>query len=479
MTDAALAGMPGPRAGQDWRIDRLTGEFSDSAAEAAFARHTLPGTLGRIKAMVIALAVALPPLVLAEFLELGFGMKFWIGQVGTLSHVVIAGAMVWAVYRRPHLPLLHRLVLLQVLTLAADVALMAWTHPARDMVIIMQNPLLVLVGYILLPLPMRQLFLAISTVVVIAILCDLFAYGLSLPEQLGLITWLILSHGIGAFAARQLNRHRRVEFASGQERALAVEQMARAKEEAERANTAKSAFMANMSHELRTPLNAVIGFSEMLTLEVFGPVGDHRYREYANDIHSSGRHLLDLIDDLLDLSRIEAGKLVLTESEIDLAAIVEECVRIVQPRASTNGVQVAVSDGGAECTVRADQRAMRQVMLNLIGNAVKFTGAGGRVDISCACSPATGVSIVVADTGNGIAPDKLERIFKPFEQDHNSKPRDEKGWGLGLPIAQALVGLHDGTIRIESVVGKGTTVSVVLPAERLAGVRRPESGIEA
>ena len=234
---------------------------------------------------------------------------------------------------------------------------------------------------------------------------------------------------------------------------------------AEAANRAKSEFLANMSHELRTPLNAVLGFSEIIKDRAFGEASD-RYAEYGEHIHFSGRHLLGLIGDILDLSKIEAGKRELEESDVDLADLASDAMRFVDPQAQAKGLTLALN-APERIIVRADERALRQVMVNLLSNAVKFTPDSGVVSVALSGN-ASGVTIAVADTGIGIAPNELELVMERFGQSrHDIANTAGQGTGLGLPIVKGLVELHGGNVVIASKPGQGTTVTVTLPASRI------------
>ena len=236
----------------------------------------------------------------------------------------------------------------------------------------------------------------------------------------------------------------------------------KAEEELERASNAKSEFLASMSHELRTPLNAILGFSEVLKGQYMGPLGNDNYREYANDIHNSGVFLLELVGELLDLSAIEAGKTKLNKETIDIDEIVKDCIHTIATKADAKEIELNYAPGVGVSEVFIDRRAIKQVILNILSNAVKFTDKGGLISIQ---TTANGHQIVVdiSDNGPGIAPDKMKDIATPFTRGERDPHLAERGWGLGLSIAQSLVELHSGKLSIVSKLGDGTSVSITLP----------------
>jgi signal transduction histidine kinase len=236
-----------------------------------------------------------------------------------------------------------------------------------------------------------------------------------------------------------------------------------AKTEAERANHAKSEFLANMSHELRTPLNAIIGFSDVMSRQLLGPLGSDKYRIYADDIGNSGKHLLQIINDVLDMAKIEAGRGELTLATCDIGEIVAACLRMVSERAEAGQIMLATESAGDLPPLIADERALRQVLLNLLSNAVKFTRPGGCVTVATAAAE-SGLVITVADTGIGIAEQDLAHVLEPFAQADGGLARNFEGTGLGLPIARALMALHGGSLELASAAGVGTTVTLRLPA---------------
>ena len=243
------------------------------------------------------------------------------------------------------------------------------------------------------------------------------------------------------------------------------------RQKAEEASRAKSTFLANMSHELRTPLNAVIGFSEIMAKELFGPIGNDQYKQYSTDIFDSGNHLLELINDILDMAKIEAGKLTLSPKPLDPMVAVEQAVRLTKRKAEEKGLSVVV-DADNVPEIEADHRAVKQILLNLLSNAVKFTDQGA-IMVHARGTP-TGLTLRVVDTGCGIPPEHLPRLARPFEQVEQELTRTNAGTGLGLALTKSLTEMHGGKLSIQSEVGRGTIVTITLP-RTFGGHRAPEA----
>jgi len=298
---------------------------------------------------------------------------------------------------------------------------------------------------------------------------------------------VVTAADITAIKQKEAERQRAAErlhttISELEEREEELSQLARKYEvamtRAEAANQAKSEFLANMSHELRTPLNAINGFSEIMAGEMFGPLGDPRYKGYAADILRSGQHLLSLINDILDMAKIEAGKLTLHYERVSLKEVVEDAARLMRGKVQEAGLNLVV-DAPELPDVEADHRGLKQVILNLVSNAVKFTPEGGDIVIALSRLDDDRMRVAVTDTGIGIAPENLDRLARPFEQVEGQHSKTTQGTGLGLALTKSLVELHGGRLTIESEPGQGTTVSFELPIRRPGAAEDKAAGPEA
>lgn len=247
-----------------------------------------------------------------------------------------------------------------------------------------------------------------------------------------------------------------------------LEALRAARDEANAANLAKSQFLATVTDELRAPLTTILDFSEMIRTETLGPIGQPQYQQYVAEIHDSGAHLLELIDDILDVSRVEAGGFELNEASEDPGRVVEAMVRLIQPRAEKEGVEIRNAIAvDALPPLFADQRAVKQMVLNLLSNAVKYTPEGGTVTISARLDRRGALLVAVEDTGSGIPAEDVERVLAPFSRLEGSLAEDDHGVGLGLSLTKSLIELHGGTVSIDSMPGQGTTVVLRFPPERV------------
>ena len=243
------------------------------------------------------------------------------------------------------------------------------------------------------------------------------------------------------------------------------------KNQAESADQAKTSFLANMSHELRTPLNAIIGFSEIMKDQMFGPMGNDQYAQYSGDIHGSGKYLLNLINDILDLSKVEADAMELHDETIDIRSLVRDALSMVRERAAKSRTSVFAEIPEGSPSIKADHIRIKQIILNLLTNAIKFSPVGSSIDIEVLTDNSNRAVIRVVDHGNGVAPEDIETVLKPFGQVSDMMTREQEGTGLGLPLCKSFMELHDGTLAFESELGVGSTITLTFPTERtiLAG----------
>jgi signal transduction histidine kinase len=273
--------------------------------------------------------------------------------------------------------------------------------------------------------------------------------------------------GLFVMTVRGANRGVANLIALKLENAALVADLRRARDTAEQANRVKSHFLANMSHELRTPLNAIIGFSDIIRNEYFGVLGNPRYHDYVGDIHRSGHHLLRLVNDVLDISKLEAGAMEISDDTVDLKRVVGDCVGLLRTPAAANGLSFAIDIPDAVPPILADELRMKQIVLNLLSNAVKFSRQGGTIAVTASTAPDGGLRLVVRDDGIGMNDDEIAIALQPFRQVESSLSRRTAGTGLGLPLAKTLIERHGGTLSVDSVRGVGTGITLTLPASRM------------
>ncbi len=286
------------------------------------------------------------------------------------------------------------------------------------------------------------------------------------PVHLAMAAMAFLFAILTTVIARNWNRTIRSVILLGLRNESLVRRLSVQRDRAERASGAKTDFLANMSHELRTPLNAIIGFSEAIKRELFGPIGKPEYKEYAEDIYTSGLHLYELIDGVLDAAKAERGEMKLEESTVDLIGVVEATTRIIWQEAERAGVTVEWRGPKTLPALRADRRLIRQVLLNLISNSIKFSDRGGRIELDAAVVP-EGLALTVSDTGIGMDEGEVERAFEPFTQLASDAAKRRKGTGLGLPLSRRIMEIHDGSLHLTSRPGQGTEAVATFPRARV------------
>jgi two-component system cell cycle sensor histidine kinase PleC len=314
--------------------------------------------------------------------------------------------------------------------------------------------------------------MTLAVLVRFSIVQDPFYYALGLMALGVHIYFVFLAKGLRqtAVAMLEYRSEKDLLIAELEEQQLISDE---ARRRAEAASMAKSRFLATMSHELRTPLNAIMGFSEVMKDEILGPHANPVYRDYAADIYESGRHLLELINEILDLSRIEAERYELHGERLHLAEVIEECHRLLKLRAENKCLDIVVKVSPDLPQVWVDPRAMRQICLNLLSNALKFTPSGGRVTVTLAPSPDGGQFLSVRDTGPGIPKEEIPKVMQAFGQGSLAHETAEGGTGLGLPIVKSLIELHGGSFELRSELGRGTEVIMVVPRQRVLATVAP------
>ena len=317
-----------------------------------------------------------------------------------------------------------------------------------------------------------------SLPMVIALVCSFVLKAEAFPISMAAVTvcaeayFLMLSQRFHKHALDNLNtRLEKENLLAELEQTKATSDEARRRAEA--ASLAKSRFLATMSHELRTPLNAILGFSEVMKNEILGPLANATYKDYADDIHKSGQHLLNLINEILDLSRIEAGKFELNEESVNLVGTVEDSVRLLKLRAQSRSINLSENYEETMVNLWADERAIRQITLNLLSNAIKFTPAEGSIYVKAGWTAGGGQYVSVQDTGPGIPDDEISIVLASFGQGSNALKTAEQGAGLGLPIVKGLVDLHGGTFTFKSKLRVGTEVIITFPPERVMAALPP------
>jgi signal transduction histidine kinase len=397
---------------RDRSLNLWTAEFRNRETEARYRLWRYDDRLTEIRILGVIAILAAVPFIQATYLRLGAGPDFtWLASIRILVAVLTAlgVALTW---RRLSYRTLDAMILAIVLAVCAQTLALSIIGGKKILLLEVQYLMIIVAIYIFVPnrfpfnaVPCLGLSLAFASQAI-------WTLGYPPSQKVGVLAWIVGANALGIITAQRLARHRRGQFANLEAEQAANERLRAAKEEAELASRAKSEFLANMSHELRTPLNAINGFSQLMLDATFGPLGDSRYREYVKDINSSGQHLLTLINEILDLSRIEAGKRELSESKVDLRGLIASCLRVVRQRADDKEIELQNHATGDVPILWADETALKQVLLNLVVNGIKFTEPGGRVAVSVEQGPG-GVAVIVADTGIGIAAKDHQAILKP------------------------------------------------------------------
>jgi signal transduction histidine kinase len=474
-----------PAETRDSRLSRFTGAFRSPALEAEFRAAVWPAWTHQIRVTSAIAAFLILAFSYTDYAVLGASPEFHI----LLGARIVASAYMagLVVLSRPseYFGALDHAVLTGALVFSAAYCLVVILKPGGVMIHAMSFAIIVLSIYLFLP--NRLLLTLVSGLTASAGFVAVAATHMN-QNATDVVTFALLllaCNVLGGVAVGHLHRLRRQEYANlmaakgANERLEAqraelrqmADDFADARDQATHANHAKSEFLAHMSHELRSPLNAIIGFSEIINDELHGPLEQPKYKEYVNDIHASGLHLLEVLNDILDLSKAEAGKLELNEVEVEAPKVIDASFRLVRERA--NGAQLTlVAEAPDDLpTLRADERMVKQILLNLLTNSLKFTESGGEVTVTARLDRDGNMVLSVADTGIGIAPEDIAKVMEPYGQADEGGAYDYAGTGLGLPLVKAMVELHDGAFDLESEPGIGTTVTIRFPGERVSQQR--------
>ena len=471
---------PAPRAPPEYRLHPLTLVFADKALERRFIVENLERSLPAVRLFLLAGAT----------LYAAFGLldAYVIPEVRTAS---------WLIRYAGVCPVLLGVILLtytrvfrRFAQLALSVAMLSAGLGILGMTALASAPgnalyyagLIMVVIYGASLVRLRLVNAAWISLLLVA-LYQLVAIVINPIEGHILVSndfFLAMSVATGLFSSYVQERIIRRDFVSNDR---ILWEKARAEElrvQAEAANRSKSDFLAMMSHELRTPLNAILGFTQIMQNRMFGPIGSERYVAYVDDINKTANHLLGIITDILDLSKAEAGKLRLHEEEFDLVTNLDHCLRLLRERAAEQGLRLSLQAlPSVGLRLRGDERLVKQVFLNLVGNAIKFTPAGGSISVAVVVEPEGDLAIRFTDTGIGIGEADLGRVLEPFVQVESTFARKHGGTGLGLPLVKKVMELHDGSLLISSKLGAGTTVTIRFPGARVVIRPRPPAAIVA
>jgi len=452
----------------------LTGELRDPEQERQFRLWRYDTAMPHYRLAAWMMTAMVIPFFFQIWRNWGWTDEFFIlGSARLVLFATSTVALIWCYQRRPyqHLDRVFALCLYLLLGVTGIAALLAQDN---SVLIAIHMLMIVTVAYILFPgrlihvLGPLLIFSGVFSYLVV------FEFPILDSAKSGLVIWAVVVNSVGFIAARQFQIFRRKEYLALAEMDAQATQLERArveavqaKEEAEDANRAKSAMLANTSHELRTPLNAILGFSEMIESQMLGPVGNPRYTSYAADIHRSGRHLLSLIDDLLDLSKVEAGKTELHAEWLVADDVNTSVYSLCQARARDKQQRIVFQVPDACPELLADARAVTQMLTNLISNAVKFSAAGEVITIRWCPLADGGLNLTVEDNGVGIDPTVVQRIMRPFEQVETDPRKPREGWGLGLALTSALAKLHQADFTLLPGHSGGTIGQIHFPPDRV------------
>lgn len=441
-----------------------TGEFRDPATEHRYRIANHPAQRKHMTLLAVIIMIMSWPIILADYLVAADAEN--ILNICLTRAVAAASPVTWIIMLRRNASYrtLDILLLAFAIYVGLETAVLIDLFSTDTSVMASRAPLFIMIANVMFPIAARQR-VAMNLIGIVVIGGAFWMFAESPTQALASLSSILLSAHLFGFAAGTWLAHlRRAEFARSTELELANAALLRSSQQMEEANAAKSIFLSNVSHELRTPLNAIIGFAEMLQHRIFGPLGDKRYDGYAEDIAHSGRLLRDLIDDLLDLNKVEAGKLDMRPEWTVTPGAADDWLKMVRMAARPQGADRISADALPQVEMLVDRRAFQQIIVNLLTNALKYAGDGARISLTGETDDQGRLHIGVIDNGVGMTGETVSRLLRPFEQADARIARKADGWGLGLPLANALATANGGTLSIESALGSGTRAMVILPA---------------
>ncbi|MHA1536413.1 MAG: sensor histidine kinase [Alphaproteobacteria bacterium] len=468
------------------RLSALTGEFVDPSLERAFRVSNFADARFQNRMAVVVAAGIITFFAVFDYLLIGLSPLFY-AFAGLRVATIVAVVLIFAATRRTrHIALADWSVFTYLLWLTGFFLFLVYAEGPEGSLsppnVVSFGAVLLVLGYYVFVSIRLLLSTAAALITSILYIAAQIHLGGSSAIDAGMEASLLVGcNALGFSMLYRLQVLRRREYmvlqdardanrrlrAKSRELNNLARTHARSRDEAVLADRSKSEFLAHMSHELRSPLNAILGFAEIMKKQIFGPIEPVRYLDYVEDIHASGSHLIAVINDILDLSKSESGKFELNETSVSLPATIEASLRLVGGRAADGSVRLSNESPTDLPEIRADERRLLQILINLLTNAVDFTPAGGCVSVGGAVREDGKLALWVADTGEGIAKSDIPRILEAYGQADVSRDRQGKGTGLGLPIAKSMMEQHGGTLDVDSAVGEGTTVMLVFPGERL------------
>ncbi|MDF1719350.1 MAG: HAMP domain-containing sensor histidine kinase [Minwuia sp.] len=461
---------------RDSSISIWSGEFRDPDLEHAFRLSFLAAQRRHVTIMGAILLVITIPIVLSDQVQLSqHSLGFWAVITG-LSGMTLPASWLIAVRLKASYRVIDVLLFLYVCFIMTETILLA--HILQDDVVGLASrlPLYVMIGNVMFPMAarLRHLMNGFGALVLTG---SLWVLTNAPVDTLASVTsTLATAYLLGICASNWLSRLRRAEYLRTTQLEQANDALIIANQQMQEANAAKNIFLSNVSHELRTPLNAIIGFGEMLQYQVFGPIRNTKYESYAADIVNSGKYLLDMINDLLDLNKIEAGKVDLQPEWIGLRGAAREWMKMITMAARMQGAERIHVEEMPDLALHADRGSVQQIIANLINNALKYAGEEAEIILSAHVDRSGRLKVTVSDSGVGMTREAVSRLMRPFEQADASTARKEEGWGLGLPLADALAKTNGLCLTVDSKPGDGTTATLTIPASK---VRKNTASIAA